>query len=354
MAADISETPGDNEHQFQSFQSINEVEIQAPIVGYEVVEARKRFTVYQIFVQLGNERNWHVFRRYSDFVRMDEELRKLLSDFNGVLPPKRYFGDNFDANFIEQRRKGLQEYIDNVLIRQDIISVKPVLEFFCFDDPPGPYDSIEESRAFIETLEDTVSEMRNRQDELQSEIRLIKSQLRQSQAQKQALLIALRSERVLNGKPSHDNDDVQLLSEYSRLPEVARLDFHLLSRSSLRLNDETSRKGRHFRSNRFPTSTAASQWDLRVESASGLAAKRTPPLAGRRARSTSDLSHTMSYRKRNNMPHLPSKSTNRGSLTLLDKFMTQSTEALQYIRNSVRRTLGPANDESQSATSTQN
>ena len=73
MAADISEAPGDNEHQFQSFQSINEVEIQAPIVGYEVVEARKRFTVYQIFVQLGNERNWHVFRRYSDFVRMDEE-----------------------------------------------------------------------------------------------------------------------------------------------------------------------------------------------------------------------------------------------------------------------------------------
>ena len=348
MAAEMSKAPDENEHQFQSFQAIDEVEIQAPIVGYEVVEARKRFTVYQIFVQLGNERNWYVFRRYSDFVRMDEGLRKLFSNFHGVLPPKKYFGDNFDPNFIEQRKHGLQEYIDNVLVRQDTVSAQPALEFFCFDDPPGPFDSIEESRAFIESLEDTVSNMRNRQNELASEIRLIKSQLRQSQAQKQALLIALRSERVLNGKPSHDNDDAQLLSEYTRLPEVARLDLPLFSRSNLRIDEETSRKTHHLRSNRFPTSTAASQWDLRVETASGLA-KRTPSLTGRRARSTSDLSHSTNYRKRN-MTHLPSKSNSRENLTLLDKFMSQSTEALQYIRNSVRKKLGPAEDESVTTT----
>lgn len=349
MAAEASGEPDDNEPRFESFQAIDEVEIHAPIVGYEVVEARKRFTVYQIFVQLGNERNWHVFRRYSDFVRMDEGLRKLFSDFNGVLPPKKYFGDNFDSGFIEQRKQGLQEYIDNVLIRQDVISAQPAVEFFCFDDPPGPYDSIEESRAFIETLEVTVNDMRNRQSELESEIRLVKSQLRQSQAQKQALLIALRSERVLNGKPSHDGDDIELMSEYRGLPEVARLDFQFFSRNNLRISDEPPRKTHHFRSNRFPTSTAASQWDLRVETAEGLAAKRTPPLVGRRARSTSDLSHSTSYRKRN-VTHLPSKSGSRENLTLLDKFMTQSTEALQYIRNSVRQRLGPAENESTATT----
>lgn len=27
-----------------------------------------------------------------------------------------------------------------------LFSSKPVREFFCFDDPPGPHDSIEESR----------------------------------------------------------------------------------------------------------------------------------------------------------------------------------------------------------------
>lgn len=342
MAEEASKDSDDNEHKFEYFQPIEELDIHAPIVGYEVVEARKRFTVYQIFVQLGSERSWHVFRRYSDFVRMDEGLRKLFNDFNGILPPKKYFGDNFDPAFIEMRKQGLQEYIDNVIIRQDVISAQPAVEFFCFDDPPGPYDSIEESRAFIETLEDTVNDMRNRQNELASEIRLVKSQLRQSQAQKQALLIALRSERVLNGKPSHDDDDAQLLSEYSRLPEVAQLDFKLFSRSNLRINEETSRQTHRLRSSRFPTSTAASQWDLRVETAEGLATKRrTPPLAGRRARSTSDLSHTRNHRKG---AHLPSKSGSRGNLTLLDKFMTQSTEALQFIRNSVRQKLGPSED----------
>lgn len=340
MAEQTSKDSDDSEDKFESFQPIEELEINAPIVGYEVVEARKRFTVYQIFVQLGRERSWHVFRRYSDFVRLDEGLRKLFTEFNGTLPPKKYFGDNFDPAFIEIRKTGLQEYIDNVIIRQDVISSQPAVEFFCFDDPPGPYDSLEESRAFIETLEDTVTEMRNRQNELASEIRLVKSQLRQSQAQKQALLIALRSERVLNGKPSHDDDDVRLLSEYSRLPEVAQLDFKLFSRSNLRINEDTSRQTHRLRSSRFPTSTAASQWDLRVETAEGLA-KRTPPLAGRRARSTSDLSHSRNHRKRN-LTHLPSQSGSRGNLTLLDKFMTQSTEALQFIRNSVRQKLGPS------------
>lgn len=350
MAAETNREPDDEGHQFESFRVIDDVEIHAPIVGYEVVEARKRFTVYQIFVQLGSERNWHVFRRYSDFARMDEGLRKLFSNFYGVLPPKKFFGDNFDPIFIEQRKQGLQEYIDNVLIRQDIITAQPVVEFFCFDDPPGPYDSLEESRAFIETLEDTVNDMRNRQSELAAEIRLIKSQLRQSQAQKQALLIALRSERVLNGKPSHDDDDVQLMSEYIRLPEVARLDFQLFAKSNMRIDEEMPRRTHHSRSNRFPTSTAASQWDLRVETADGLTHKPTPPLVGRRVRSTSDLSHSRNYRKRN-VTHLPSKSSSRGNLTLLDKFMTQSTEALQHIRKSVRQKLGTATNESTATTS---
>lgn len=155
MAEEIGTDIDDNDHKFESFQPIEELDIHAPIVGYEVVEARKRFTVYQIFVQLGGERSWHVFRRYSDFIRLDEGLRKLFNDFHGILPPKKYFGDNFDPAFIEMRKQGLQEYIDNVIIRQEVISAQPAVEFFCFDDPPGPHDSLEESRAFIETLEDS-------------------------------------------------------------------------------------------------------------------------------------------------------------------------------------------------------
>lgn len=335
MASETSEESND------FVPTIDEVEIHAPIVGFEVVEARKRFTVYQISVQLGNERNWHVFRRYSDFVRLDEGLRKLFSDFHGVLPPKKYFGDNFDQNFIEQRRAGLQEYINNVLIRQDVSTAQPVAEFFCFDDPPGPYDSIEESRAFIEALEGTVNDMRNRQNHLAAEIKLVKSLLRQSQAQKQALLIALRSERVLNGKPSHDDDDVQLMSEYTRLPEVAGLNFKFFAANNNKIDAELPQRNGLRKSNRFPNSTAASQLDLRIETSAGLSTKGPPPLAGRRARSTSDLSHLRSHRQRT-LTHLPSNVQSRGNL---DRFFTQSTEVLQSIRNSVRQRLGSVEDE---------
>ena len=338
--ADTTRQPDDRETRFESFDPIQEVPvIHAPIVGYEIVEARKRFTVYQISVQLGNEKRWHVFRRYSDFIRMDERLRKMFDDVYCVLPPKRYFGDNFDPGFIEMRKNGLQEYINNVLIRQDTLRSQPVAEFLCFDDPPGPYDSLEESRAFIESLEDTVNEMRSKQNELKAEIRMVKSQLRQAWAQKQALMIALRSERVLNGKPSHDDNDSQLMSEYSRLPEVANLDLSSFSRSYLRPDEEKTRSKRHWRLNRFPVSTAASQWDLRVETADGLS-KKTPLSKERRARSTSDLSHNKQYRKRNTS-HLPSNDSG-DSHTLLDKFFNQSTEALQYIRNSVRQKLQPS------------
>ena len=341
MASETSEESSD------FVPTIDEVEIHAPIVGFEVVEARKRFTVYQISVHLGNERNWHVFRRYSDFVRLDEGLRKLFSDFHGVLPPKKYFGDNFDQNFIEQRRAGLQEYINNVLIRQDVSKAQPVVEFFCFDDPPGPYDSIEESRAFIEALEGTVNDMRNRQISLAAEIKLVKSQLRQSQAQKQALLIALRSERVLNGKPSHDDDDLQLMSEYIRLPEVARLDFKLFATNNNKVDAELPQKNGLRKSNRFPNSTAASQLDLTIETSAGLSAKGPPPLAGRRTQSASDLSQSRRHRQRS-WTHLPSNMQSRGNL---DRFLTRSTEALQFIRNSVRQKLRSVEDEIASTTS---
>lgn len=238
-------------------------------------------------------------------------------------------------------RAGLQEYINNVLIRQDVSTAQPVAEFFCFDDPPGPYDSIEESRAFIEALEGTVHDMRNRQNHLAAEIKLVKSLLRQSQAQKQALLIALRSERVLNGKPSHDDDDVQLMSEYTRLPEVAGLNFKLFAANNNKIDAELPQRNGLRKSNRFPNSTAASQLDLRIETSAGLSTKGPPPIAGRRARSTSDLSQSRSHRQRS-LTHLPSNVQSRGNL---DRFFTQSTEVLQSIRNSVRQKLGSMEDE---------
>lgn len=318
---------------FDFYPPSDELRLKAPIVGFEVVEARKRFTVYKINVQLGEERSWFVFRRYSDFVRLDQELKRLISTFTFPLPPKKYFGDNFDNIFLETRRANLQEYIQNVLVRDDTCTSQPAAEFFCFDDPPGPYDSLQESRAFIEVLEDTVSELKQKHNDLTGELRMIRSQLRQSQAQKQALLVALRAERVLNGKPSCDNDDIALMSEYSGLPEVCQMDLNRFSREG----DELTRSSQFRRTalGRFPTSTAASQLDLRFVSER----ERSSSLRGRRVRSTSDLS----TQRRRNTSHLPSND-NSG---LLDRFLRQSTEALQQIRITVREKLGEMHTEAE-------
>ena len=329
MAEAESSCSTESDAEFESYFDPDTFAVKAPVVGYEVVEARKRFTVFKIHVQLGSERSWFVFRRYSDFVRLDQELKKHISDFEFPLPPKKYFGDNFEASFLENRKTGLQEYILNVLIREDTCTSQPAAEFFCFDDPPGPYDSLEESRAFIETLEDTVDDLKQRQGELANELRLVKTQLRQSLAQKQALLIALRGERVLNGKCAHDGDDDTLVAEYGGLPEVERLDSRKISREGrYDLSFRNGHEHRRLGLGRFPKSTVASQLDLHYVTDRS----STSPLAARRVRSTSDLTHV----KKRNTAHLPSN----GNLGLLDRFMRQSSEALQQIRISVREKLG--------------
>ena len=329
MAAQNSTKTQDDHHERRQNA---ESDIQAPIVGYEIVESRKRFTVYQISVNLNDGRTWFVFRRYSDFARLDEDLRKLYSDgFPEVeLPPKKYFGDNFAEVFIEMRKHSLQRYLASILRRQEICWTQPVIDFLCLDDPPGPYDSLEESRAFIENLEDTVSDMKQKYHDINSELRFAKTQLRSTLSHRQALLVALRAERVLNGKPSHDNDDVALISEYLGHPEVTNLNFKNFGNEE---NMFKSKPSRHY------TSTVASQWDLRFTRANS---RESPPETSRRARSVSDLPDTPG--RRSSSRHLPSN--DKASFSVLDKFMRQSTEALQQIRLTIRQKLGRWEDES--------
>ncbi|XP_032223541.2 sorting nexin-16 [Nematostella vectensis] len=320
-----------NEH----FESLSEQEIQAPIVGYEVVESRKRFTVFQIAVNFADGRSWFVFRRYSEFARMDENLRKMFTESfpDCSLPPKRFLGDNFENCFIEMRKNALQEYLNCILSRDDISGSQPVVEFLCLDEPPGPYDSLEESRAFIDNLEESLSELRARQSDLRGELKLAKAQLRQAQGQRRALLVALRSERVLNGKPSHDGDDVALISEYSGLPEVKSLI------DSSKFGKDEEFRGRTWR---YRLSGNGSQWDLSVQSTDGYhhrSTSRPNSLCGSmRASSTPDVVKAVNISQRRRGKHLPSDE--KGKVSILDKFMRQSTDALHQIRQSVRQKLG--------------
>lgn len=46
-----------------------------PITGYEIIEPRSRFTIYEINVQLkSSDTEWSVYRRYNDFVQLNEKV----------------------------------------------------------------------------------------------------------------------------------------------------------------------------------------------------------------------------------------------------------------------------------------
>ena len=49
--------------------------------------------------------------RYNEFHDLNEKLKKRFPDGNPKLPGKRILGNNFDPDFIKQRREGLHDFI---------------------------------------------------------------------------------------------------------------------------------------------------------------------------------------------------------------------------------------------------
>ncbi|XP_004479174.2 sorting nexin-16 [Dasypus novemcinctus] len=151
------------------------------ILGYEVMEERAKFTVYKILVKKTLEESWVVFRRYTDFSRLNDKLKEMFPGFRLALPPKRWFKDNYNADFLEERQLGLQAFLQNLVAHKDIANCLAVREFLCLDDPPGPFDSLEESRAFCETLEETNYRLQKELLEKQKEVESLKKLLSEKQ-----------------------------------------------------------------------------------------------------------------------------------------------------------------------------
>ncbi|KAG5347447.1 SNX16 protein, partial [Acromyrmex charruanus] len=136
-------------------------DLRIPIVGYEIMEERARFTVYKLRVELKNGDCWFVFRRYTDFVRLLAQLkRQKVPIAHLALPRKKWLGDNFAPSFLEERICGLQTFVNGILSSPLLIGVSCVREFFCLDEPPALSDTAEESRAIFEALEDTIYNLR--------------------------------------------------------------------------------------------------------------------------------------------------------------------------------------------------
>ncbi|XP_061746140.1 sorting nexin-16-like [Nerophis ophidion] len=114
--------------------------------GHETLEERSKFTVYKILVSGSQGDSWIIFRRYTDFCRLQSKLKDLFPSGHLVLPPKRWFKDNYDEEFLAERQIALQKFLHNLTHHKHIISSDAVRQFLCMTDPPGPFDSVEESR----------------------------------------------------------------------------------------------------------------------------------------------------------------------------------------------------------------
>ncbi|XP_018532734.1 sorting nexin-16 isoform X1 [Lates calcarifer] len=139
----------------RTLESWVERPITPTLLGYEVLEERAKFTVYKILVTGSQGDSWVIFRRYTDFCRLSDKLKELFPSCCPALPPKRWFKDNYNEEFLEERQIGLQTFLQNMMLHKDIINSEVVRHFLCLVDPPSPFDSLEESRAFCETLEET-------------------------------------------------------------------------------------------------------------------------------------------------------------------------------------------------------
>ncbi|XP_034067948.1 sorting nexin-16 isoform X2 [Gymnodraco acuticeps] len=168
--------------------------ITPTLLGYEVMEERAKFTVFKVLVRKTADESWVVFRRYTDFSRLNDKLKDMFPGFRLSLPPKRWFKDNYDTDFLEDRQLGLQAFLQNLVAHKDIANSQAVREFLCLDDPPGPFDSLEESRAFCETLEESNYRLQKELQEKQKEIASLKRRLDERE---QAILLL---EKHVNGE----------------------------------------------------------------------------------------------------------------------------------------------------------
>ncbi|XP_012518549.1 PREDICTED: sorting nexin-16 [Propithecus coquereli] len=153
------------------------------ILGYEVMEERAKFTVYKILVKKTPEESWVVFRRYTDFSRLNDKLKEMFPGFRLALPPKRWFKDNYNADFLEDRQLGLQAFLQNLIAHKDIANwdITYSLQAHYVITVMILKKKDLHVVAFCETLEETNYRLQKELLEKQKEVESLKKQLNEKQ-----------------------------------------------------------------------------------------------------------------------------------------------------------------------------
>jgi len=102
------------------------------VTNSETVEKNKKFTVYKVVVEAAGHK-WFVFRRYNEFSKLLDLLKRQYPHIPMKLPGKKLFGNNFSSDFIKNRRQGLNEFVQKLVTEPCLLESPDVREFLNVD-----------------------------------------------------------------------------------------------------------------------------------------------------------------------------------------------------------------------------
>lgn len=115
----------------------------ASVTNSEVHEKNKKFTVYKVVVTVDGH-SWFVLRRYNDFSKLLDIIKKQCPGSHLKLPGKKLFGNNFSPDFIRTRRQGLDDFIQKLVLDEKLMQHPEVRAFLNVDKNLGDKDTPEE------------------------------------------------------------------------------------------------------------------------------------------------------------------------------------------------------------------
>lgn len=67
--------------------------------------------------------NWFVFRRYAEFHKLHETLKKAYPNLQLKLPGKKLWGNNLDPTFVAMRQDGLDAFVQNIINHKPLLNL---------------------------------------------------------------------------------------------------------------------------------------------------------------------------------------------------------------------------------------
>ncbi|XP_054721932.1 LOW QUALITY PROTEIN: serine/threonine-protein kinase Sgk2-like [Uloborus diversus] len=118
------------------------------VINSETVEKNKKFTVYKVVVEAAGNK-WFVFRRYNEFSKLLEILKRQYPHISLKLPGKKYLENNFSSDFIKNRRQGLNDFVQKLVTEPQLLQSMEVREFLNVDKNLGiisdePLDKVQD------------------------------------------------------------------------------------------------------------------------------------------------------------------------------------------------------------------